>query len=575
MSCIIKVKEEKEKEEVPNKKIQQYLKENNLNPKNPKDLQYLLSLIMGAKIKDLNYEKILNYLMNNFNNKNKYEKIYYDFFFQSCKLGKISIVKILLKNGLNVNFQNESGETPLHVAVKKNDLELIKLLISYEPDLSLSSKKEGLTALNYAEIYGNKKIIKMIKELNEKNKRKIIKSEIVNFINMDMNNINNISGDNISYLVNKSENFDEIKNYTGEKVSLITEEETKNKMRKSNKKIKIKNINKNVNKNDINNEITQKILNYSDYNEDIPPKNTIKVIDYYINSNHSIILKNNYNNQRICNTEENNLEAKLSKHLTSDMKYFSSSLKRKDELFNYNLFHRSINPSCVQSLTTTHTYNRELMESPLLRYKSVRPINAKEEIFKFILEINLPSNYAKLLIENGFDDLEMLISQSKNNIALSNQNLKDIGIKLPGDRAKILIHLEELSGNYPFYLEREKIYSNTFGQKSNNSLYIFLSSINLDEYIKTFNDKGYYNAELLYVQMRSKSKITEEILKTDFGITKIGHTKRIMLNLMTSSEFYIKKMQKKDDKNDNEEINSIESEGNPYLNKCDSICMAF
>ena len=571
MSCIIKVKEEKEKEEVPNKKIQQYLKENNLNPKNPKDLQCLLSLIMGSKIKDLNYEKILNYLMNNFNNKNKHEKIYYDFFLQSCKLGKISIVKILLKNGLNVNFQNESGETPLHVAVKKNDLELIKLLISYEPDLSLSSKKEGLTALNYAEIHGNKKIIKMIKELNEKNKRKMIKSEIVNFINRDMNNINNISGENISYLVNKSENFDEIKNYTGEKLSLITEEETSNKMSKSNKKIKIKN----VNKNDINNKITQKILNYSDYNEDISPKNTIKVIDYYINSNHSIILKNNYNNQRICNTEENNLEVKLSKHLTSDMKYFSSSLKRKDELFNYNPFHRSISPSCVQSLTTTHTYNRELMESPLLRYKSVRPINAKEEIFKFILEINLPSNYAKLLIENGFDDLEMLISQSKNNIALSNQNLKDIGIKLPGDRAKILIHLEELSGNYPFSLEREKIYSNTIEQKSNNSLYIFLSSINLDEYIKTFNDKGYYNAELLYVQMGSKSKITEEILKTDFGITKIGHTKRIMLNLMTSSEYYVKKMQKKDDKNDNEEINSIESERNPYLNKCDSICIAF
>ena len=54
-----------------------------------------------------------------------------------------------------------------------------------------------------------------------------------------------------------------------------------------------------------------------------------------------------------------------------------------------------------------------------------------------------------ILLDNGFDDLEVLVNQTKNGIALSEKNLKDIGIKLKGDRAKILIHLEEKAGIFP------------------------------------------------------------------------------------------------------------------------------
>ena len=105
----------------------------------------------------------------------KNESIFYEYLFQSCELGKLNNVKILLDNGLSVNCQNDLGETPLHIAIAKNDLELINLLIKYEPNTNLSTDKDEFTALSYAEIRGNQNIIKIINDLNEKNKKKIDK----------------------------------------------------------------------------------------------------------------------------------------------------------------------------------------------------------------------------------------------------------------------------------------------------------------------------------------------------------------------------------------------------------------
>jgi hypothetical protein len=282
--------------------------------------------------------------MKYFNDKN--ESLFYENFFHSCELGKISNIKILLENGLNVNYQNDLGETPLHIAISKNDIELIKILIDYEPDTSLSTDKEAYTALNYALIRGNKKIIKMIKDLDEKNRKKLIKSEIIDYINRDMNNINNnLSSENISNLVNIDSNFEEIQNYNGERMSVIIEEEqnNSNSMKKSESK-NVNNCNSNIiNKND--NTITKKILNLSDYNEGISPRNTIKVINYYNNINNINIINNinthhNLNNKfknshKIFFNEENTSDAKMSKNLSSELKYCTSPLKRRDEIVNY------------------------------------------------------------------------------------------------------------------------------------------------------------------------------------------------------------------------------------------------
>lgn len=563
------------KDNEQDKSIKKLLKEKNLNPEQPHDLKYLLSLTLRPKIKKFNFEYLLLFLLKYLNQEN--ETIFYEYFFQSCELGKINNVKILLENGLSVNCQNNLGETPLHIAISKNDLELIKLLIKYEPYTNLSTDKDNLTVMNYAEIRGNKTIIKLINDLNEINIKKKIKSEIIDYINKDMNNMNGLDFSNISSLMNKNDDIDQIQNYNGEIMSIVNNEEASSSIINNhiNKKVNIKSLKKiNNNKDNIKNTITQTIINESDFCEDISPKNTIKVNNY----NNNINIINNINNNANPNdenyhrflTEECACDIKMSNQFTTDLKYFTSPLKKKDELLNY-YNNNSINPSIVQSLTTSHSINKEQYESPLLISKSSKSIDKKTELCKFITEINLPMIYGNYLLDNGFDDLEVLISITKNSIALSNQNLKDIGITIPGDRAKILIHLEELAGNFPFILEKDIIYSNEIDENK-NSLYKFLTSINLEEYIRVFKENGYYNAELLYVQMISKNPITEEILKNDFGLSKIGHIKRIMLNLLNCSQNYIKRL--KSINGEDKSYKSIVYEGNPYSKACDA-CLVF
>ena len=187
-------------------------------------------------------------------------------------------------------------------------------------------------------------------------------------------------------------------------------------------------------------------------------------------------------------------------------------------------------------------------------------------------EINLTKNYADILLNNGFDDLKLLIIQSKTEIGISDQNLKDIGINSAGDRAKILIHLEELAGNFPFSLEKEKIYSNKYDEEKNCSLYIFLESINLEQYLETFIENGYYNAELLFTQMKSKQPITEDLLKKKFGIFKIMDNKKIILNLESCSDIYINRL--KNNSIDKKNCKSLILERNPHLKKCGA-CLIF
>lgn len=249
-----------------------------------------------------------------------------------------------------------------------------------------------------------------------------------------------------------------------------------------------------------------------------------------------------------------------------DLKCNSSPLKKRDEI-NYNI-NSSINPSVIQSLTTAHSLNKEQIESPLLNNKDTKTFSKKDQLFKFISEINLPEIYANYLLENGFDDLEVLILQARDGLALTDQHLKEIGITLPGERAKILIHLEELAGNFPFNLESNIIYSNKSVENKDSSLYIFFSSLNLEEYISKFKNCGYNNAELLYIQMISKYPITEDFLKNDIGLNNTEHIKKIILNLKNRSENYIHKLYKKniDDKNNR----TIIYENSPYMKSCDA-----
>ena len=283
--------------------IKKLLKDRNLNPNKSEDLKYLLSLSLLPKINKykFNFKSLLSYLLKYKNPKN--DSVFNDFLFQSCELGKIDNVRILLKYGLDLNKQNELGETALHIAVAKNDIELVKLIAEQEPRTDLLTFKDDYSVINYAEIYGNENVIEIIQELNERNKKKIIKSEIVDFINKDMVSINAKNLSNISSFVNiNNKDFDEIQNYNGEKLSIIANDDLSNNLISSNinKNINV-NINLNVNKeilhNDKNFSNINTIINDSELYDDISPKNINKINNYNYfncikNNNKNILLDN-------------------------------------------------------------------------------------------------------------------------------------------------------------------------------------------------------------------------------------------------------------------------------------------
>ena len=537
------------KKEIQNySNIKSLLKEKNLNPKEINDLKYLLSLTINPDLKRFNLFKmdcllifLLKYLSSNT------LSIFTEFFFQSCELGSLNIVRILLENDFDINSQNNLGETPLHIAVAKNDIELIKLLIEYNPKTNIATYKDGLTVMNYAEIGRNKIIYKIIKELNEKNIKEEIKNEIKDYINIDMDNIimnNDNNKDTSSSLFCKTDrfnyNYEQIQNFNGEKISIITDSDINSSL-----------LNNNLNKNNASNyenkciNTQQTIINESDYNEETTPTKKNKFL--YPR-----------NKQRIQNINILNINNSSNKKNNKEIKFFSSSFKKKSITNNL-----SLNPSYIQSLTTCHTS---------IKYS---------KIFEFINEINLPKEYAFNLIDNGFDNLEMLISQTKNGIALTYENLREIGIKKPGERIKILIHLEEISENFKFLFPKI-IYNNDNNdnidiKNKSNTLKFFLEKIGKKNFFINFYENGINNIELLFIQMASKQPLNENILINDLNIKK-QDANAIIIKLYEYSRNYINKLKMLNKRNNNNNENIINNnstitheEENNIIKSCDCI----
>jgi len=523
--------------------IKTLLKEKNLNPKEISDLKYLLSLTINPNLQKFSYfnlDCLLLFLLNYLNPATL--SLFTEFLFQSCELGSLSIVQILLDNNLDINSRNELGETPLHIAVAKNDIELIKLLVEYEPKTNIGTYKDNLTAVDYAEICGNKNIFKMIKKLNEKNIKEEIQNEIKDCINNDMDDMD-LDGEN-----GENKNFEQIQNFNGEKISIITESD-----------INSSNLNNNFNKYSNGNSLyeskyintQQTIINESDYNEDITP----------ISKNIILFSKGKTNNS---NNSITNSTFNSNKKNRKEIKFFSSSFKKKSITNNI-----SLNPSYIQSLTTCHSTNKENKEL----YNSLK----FSKIIEFITEINLPKEYANILIDNGFDNLDVLIYQAKHGIALTYENLRDIGIKKPGERIKILVHLDEISNNFNFYFPKKIFLDDYEINNGFNTIKNFLEKMGMKKFLNNFIENGIYNVELLYIQMGSKQSLKKDIFIDDLDINS-NDAKKIFFKLYENSRNYINKMKILNKRNikDYQDINnkSIIYEENNKNKSCD-MCILF
>ena len=180
--------------------------------------------------------------------------------------------------------------------------------------------------------------------------------------------------------------------------------------------------------------------------------------------------------------------------------------------------------------------------------------DTKEELYDFLLKIEM-EQYTDILIQEGFDDIDLVINQMKTGNPINDDILREIGIERPGDRAKILIRIQECAGLFEFKLQFEPVYyinrkkfeflRYDFHVKA---LQNWLKKLKLQNYLGNFYNNGYYSPELIFVQKASKFPIDDTILERDLKIENINDRKLIMSSISSDSNEYISNLKSNKEK---------------------------
>jgi len=276
-----------------------------------------------------------------------------------------------------------------------------------------------------------------------------------------------------------------------------------------------------------------------------------------------------YSKKRINNNA--NTESNIISYLYKKKDYNSYHNKNNIK-FNFTEFSRKKGPTLytnkeklieVENLYSnhinnnkTHSYNKYLnsSKSTINNSKASYPLSKfikKNISHKFLLSPNEENNnksnlllrnflsqinmekYYNILKINGFDNINLLIEQMKSDSPIKDSELKNSGINIPGDRAKILIRLEEKGNLFSFQIPKNVYYIPDEDVNINEDVNIvklkrWLKEFKMENYLNNFLNNGYYTVELFLLQMISKNPINNDILQNEIGIDKIGHRSRIL-----------------------------------------------
>ena len=480
------------------------------------------------------------------------------------------IVKYLIENGSNIQSKDIKNNSILHTAVIGGDLNIIQLILKKNPNMSITNNNKE-TPFDIAKKMKRKDLYNYLKNHSEKNINKKFKYNI-EFNNLIKNEkiikgkkhekknksiLNNISMNNCSL---DTKNETDSQSFNIYKKKIITKESNVFAVKKIRPN---KTINLNISFN--HNNTPSKKNSYNFINKLSPIFKTRLV---YRKTTPKLIKKQctliEFENDS--ETYDYNPEPKA--------KYFSPKIKKinsKKSFFNNK--YDSLNDIIDEKKLITDRNHKNLIKhknnnnapislhigsySPKYKIREVKKTiihkspfysfrneEDKEDIcvkklLQFLKEIGM-QNYGNLLISEGFDDISLIIKQMKEGYPVLDDTLKEIGIIQPGDRAKILIRLQEVSNGFNFEFPFEQVYF-----KNNGSILKWLEKEGLSRYNKNFLDAGYQSLELLLVQMVSKYKIDDSILKNDLFIFSDIARKKIIASLETKSIKYMNELSKK------------------------------
>ena len=494
----------------------------------------------------------------------------------SLNLNTSNLKNCILKNNNNPNEQ-ENLNSDNQNFIKRKDSDLIN---STQLDW-VNSAIEIKTK--------NNKIIKLSLENENLFYPDKIKVNKLKKYTEDDNNINNLNNnDNIDNESENKKNLNKIDNKENEYLMISTKASEKldnNYKYLSNKKTKnfeiifperINNINDENNEEDIVNMRTLTIFN---------AKTKIykrKLNTGFLNSKkffQSKILSINEDyffpdNKELSINKENDLLNSNNKKTTKNILLIDRnqkilkkniSLTNTNKYLNYEKTENKMKNKDENKLNLTRLREKQNNINIPQKYLSQKPIK-KHISQKFLLSSNNKSNlllrnflsqinlqkYFSILKINGFDNINLLIEQMKTNVPIKDSELKKAGIKIPGDRAKILIRLEEKGNLFPFNVPKTVYYSvnNNINKNSLDedkiiiNLKKWLKEFKMENYLNNFIQNGYHSVELFLFQMISKNPIDDDILQFEIGIEKIGHRSRILSILKEESKNIIEKLEK-------------------------------
>ena len=345
----------------------------------------------------------------------------------------IQSFKILINKGSDPNFKIiQTGDTILHIAVKKGNLEMVKLLLDTNKIKFEEKNKENKTALELAKEINDKSIYNLIKEKIEEGNRQgdIIAKEL---LTEEKNNLN------------KKQN--EIKS-----MNLLNEFNKAN--QKSNEK---NNVKKNV-------EIKEKFLEKRQYNK-------MKIFNKYLRSNiHSTanleinfsFPKEQFNSDKFINSEQNKENIPI---LTIDL--FSNEFNEYKEYYNKKKNEEDEKKRMLEEENLMLKKNMEIISenNKILSQKlKEKEFQIKDMEIKHQIEINELKNKISFL-EKENDNDKVIISdlnkqininmqeKTKNNEKEINININDINNKNDISNSEIINYLDKKFINYNYNLD--------------------------------------------------------------------------------------------------------------------------
>lgn len=198
------------------------------------------------------------------------------------------------------------------------------------------------------------------------------------------------------------------------------------------------------------------------------------------------------------------------------------------------------------SLEPESEQTEESAVAPLQRSFSFGADPKKSSMYTWLVRARLEVLF-DTLVEAGFDDISALRSQMNSSLPLDLDGLRKIGVKKPGHRVRLLACLEEEargrlrprrravenSDISPFQCCRQV--NPTPGLVVLPTFQQWLDSLNLQYLANLFVDAGFDDLEHLLGLMHTRYQITDQVLKDDIKISKVGYRQRILIRLEEDS----------------------------------------